>query len=107
VVLFAGNWARLRGAAAMADGDRTSDAARHIFDAHVRLDRSLDSVDRLGPLLPRDRAVLRGLEALCLNAARAAMKDGHHTEGRRFGTLARQLRKLSEGLPRQGDSGRR
>ena len=66
----------------------------------VWIARSTASIG-FGPLLPRDRAVLRGLEALCLNAARAAMKDGHHTEGRRFGTLARQLRKLSEALPRQ------
>lgn len=98
MVLFTGNWAR-RGAAAMADGDRTSSVARQIFDAHVRLDRSLDSIDLLRPMLPKDRAVLRRLEAHCLNAARAAMKDGHHTEGRRFGTLARQLRKLVENLP--------
>lgn len=83
----------------MADGDRTSSAARQIFDTHVRLDRSLDSIDLLRPLLPPDRAVLRALEAHCLNAARAALKDGHHTEGRRFGTLARQLRKLVENLP--------
>jgi hypothetical protein len=85
----------------MADDDRTSGAARQIFDVHVRLDRSLDNIEPLRSLLPRDRAVLRGLEALCLNAARAAMRDGHHTEGRRFGTLARQLRKPSEAMPQQ------
>ncbi|KAB2919510.1 MAG: hypothetical protein F9K29_05485 [Hyphomicrobiaceae bacterium] len=81
----------------MIDEQAARAAAWHIFDRHFRSDGKLDKVGMLGSALPRDAAVLRSLQALCLEQARQALQAGHHTEGRRLGDLARQLRKLADG----------
>jgi hypothetical protein len=67
-----------------------------IFDKHIRSKPSLDDLGGLGAALPGDSAVLWALHGLCVREAQRAMKAGHHTEGRRFGNLARQLQKLSD-----------
>lgn len=83
----------------MIDENAAKTAARQIFDRYFRSDGKLDKVGMLGRVLPRDATVLRSLQARCMEEARKALEAGHHTEGRRLSSLARQLRKLADALP--------
>lgn len=69
--------------------------AERIFEAHLRRDRELADIAMLMGL-PRERAVLIALQACCMRQAQKALAAGHHTEGRRFGNLARQLQQRIE-----------
>ena len=75
--------------------------AKDLFDKHIRLSHSLDDLEMLDALLPRDASVLRALQAYCMGEAQKAMEAGHHIEGRRFGNLARQAQKLADKADRR------
>ena len=80
----------------MSEGDTDKAKAKQFFEKHIRSNREIDDLSQLDGLFSHDPTVLRSLQAHCMGAARKAAMAGHHTEGRRFGNLARQFQKLAE-----------
>jgi len=80
----------------MSNGDALNRQVREFFAKHIQPASSLDDIKGLDALLPDDPAVLRGLGSRCLEEGRKAMHAGHHTEGRRFDILGRQLQQRGE-----------
>lgn len=80
----------------MSEDDEIHRQVGELFDRHIRSNQTLDNIKVLDGLLPTDPSVLRGLGARCLEEGRKAQRAGHHTEGRRFDILGRQLQKRAE-----------
>ena len=90
--------------ASVGPGGEAAAAARHFFDTYIRGNRQLDSLGDLREPLPSAPAEVLSLQVLCLGEAQRALKAGHHTEARRLGSLAHQLRRLSGGPSRSRSS---